>query len=202
VAEEALGADYAGALTHDGWKTYEQFESAVHGQCNAHLLRRCNHLLEIATRGAVIFPRQVKTLLLKGLALRDAREAKKITLEACAKKARKLSRTLEALCRPKTHPGNEQFAKFLYQRADEVFNYLRDPRLDATNWRAEQAIRPAVVNRKVWGGNRTELGAEAQGRLTSVLRTCWQRGLHAFDFLSQTLRAPPGHGPKLLLATY
>jgi len=22
-------------------------------------------------------------------------------------------------------------------------------------WRAEQAIRPAVVNRKVWGGNRT-----------------------------------------------
>jgi transposase len=200
VTEEALGADYAGALTHDGWKPYEQFESAVHGQCNAHLLRRCNHLLETAERGAVIFPRQVKTLLLEGLALRDEREAQEITLEACAKKARNLSRTLEALCGPKTHPGNEQFAKFLYQRADEVFNYLRDPRLDATNWRAEQAVRPAVVNRKVWGGNRTTAGAEAQGCLTSVFRTCWQRGLHALDFLSKTLRAQPDHVPKLLLA--
>jgi transposase len=201
VAEEALGADYAGALTHDGWKPYEHFEFAVHGQCNAHLLRRCKHLLETATCGAVIFPRQVKTLLLKGLALRDERDAQTITLKSCAKKARKLSRTLESLCGPKTHPGNEQFAKFLYQRADEVFNYLHDPRLDATNWRAEQAVRPAVVNRKVWGGNRTEDGAEAQGRLTSVFRTCWQRGLHALDFLSKTLRAQPGHVPKLLLAT-
>ena len=199
VAEEALGENYCGALTHDGWKTYEQFEAAVHGQCNAHLLRRCNHLLETATRGAVIFPRQVKALLLKGLALRDARKVQTITLEACAKKARMMSRTLESLCGPKTHAGNEQFAKFLYRRADEVFNYLRDPRLDATNWRAEQAIRPAVVNRKVWGGNRTAAGAEAQARLVSVLRTSWQRGLHALDFLSKTLRAPPGHVPKLLL---
>jgi transposase len=201
VAEEALSRDYAGALTHDGWKTYEQFESAVHGQCNAHLLRRCNHLLETATRGAVIFPRQVKTLLLKGLALRDKREAQEITLDACAKKARKLSRTMESLCGPKTHLGNEQFAKFLYQRANEVFNHLRDPRLDATNWRAEQAIRPAVVNRKVWGGNRTQAGAEAQGCLTSLLRTAWQRGLQALDFISQTLRALPGQAPKLLFAT-
>ena len=106
---------------------------------------------------------------LEGLALRDEREVQTITLEACAKKARKLSRTLETLCGPKTHPGNEQFAKFLYQRADEVFNYLRDPRLDATNWRAEQAIRPAVVNRKVWGGNRTAAGAEAQAPETGTL---------------------------------
>jgi transposase len=201
VAEEALGTDYAGALTHDGWKPYEQFESALHGQCNAHLLRRCNQLLEIATGGAVIFPRQVKTLLLKGLALRNEREAQELTLKACAKRAHGLSRRLESLCGPKTHPGNERFAKFLYQRANEVFNYLRDSRLDATNWRAEQAVRPAVVNRKVWGGNRTTAGAQAQEGLTSVLRTCWQRGLHALDFLSQTLRAPPGRAPKLLLAS-
>ena len=145
VAAEALGANYAGALTHDGWKTYEQFESAVHGQCNAHLLRRCKRLLETASGGAVIFPRQVKSLLLEGLALRDEREAHTLALRACSKKARGLSRRLESICRPKTHPGNEQFAKFLYQRTNEVFNYLRDPRLDATNWRAEQGVRPAVV---------------------------------------------------------
>jgi hypothetical protein len=30
---------------------------------------------------------------------------------------------------------------------------------DGTNYHAEQAIRPAVVNRKVWGGNRTLAGS-------------------------------------------
>ena len=30
-----------------------------------------------------------------------------------------------------------------------LFRFLTHPGLDATNWRAEQAIRPAVVNRKV-----------------------------------------------------
>src|SRR3990167_8797238 len=29
---------------------------------------------------------------------------------------------------------------------------LRNPGLEATNWRAEQAIGPMVVTRKVWGG--------------------------------------------------
>jgi transposase len=59
-------------------------------------------------------------------------------------------------------------------------------------------MRPAVVNRKVWGGNRTPAGAQAQERLISVLRTCWQQGRSAVDFISQVLRAPSAHTPHLL----
>ena len=66
---------------------------------------------------------------------------------------------------------------------------LTDARVPSSNWEAEQAIRPAVVNRKVWGGNRTEAGAQAQGILTSVLQTCKQQAKQAVDFVSQTLRA-------------
>ena len=51
------------------------------------------------------------------------------------------------------------------------------------------ALRPAVVNRKVWGGNRTTLGAQAQGVLMSVLETCQRQARAALDFVSQTLRA-------------
>ena len=67
--------------------------------------------------------------------------------------------------------------------------------------RAEQAIRPAVVNRKVWGGSRTQAGAEAQGILMSVLRTAAQRGKNALDFLAETLRAPPQLAPRLIATT-
>jgi transposase len=62
--------------------------------------------------------------------------------------------------------------------------------VDATNWRAEQAIRPAVVNRKVWGGNRTWRGAATQSRMMSVLRTATQQGVDAIDYLARFARAP------------
>jgi len=60
--------------------------------------------------------------------------------------------------------------------------------LDATNWRAELAIRFGVILRKVWGGSRTWACARAQAVLMSVWRTCWQQGRSALDFLSQLLR--------------
>lgn len=62
--------------------------------------------------------------------------------------------------------------------------------MDATNWQAEQAIRPAVVNRKVWGGNRTWRGAATQSRMMSVLRTASQQGIDAIDYLTRLARAP------------
>jgi transposase len=198
VAAEALGADYAGALTRDGWAPYDRFVLAQHGQCNAHLLRRCDQLLQTATRGAVNFPRQVKALLREALAVRDARDTGQLSLRQSCARATRFSDRLAALCGPKTHAGNERLASFLDFHIGEVFNYLRCPALDATNWRAEQAIRPAVVNRKVWGGNRTPAGAQAQGVLASVLRTAAQRGLQALDFLSATLRAPAGRAPRLI----
>src|SRR5262249_60139271 len=57
VAAGVLGWDYAGALIHDGSAAYHRFPAAVHQQCLAHPLRRCRELLEVATRGAVRFPR-------------------------------------------------------------------------------------------------------------------------------------------------
>ena len=58
-----------------------------------------------------------------------------------------------------------------------------------TNWQAEQAIRPAVVNRKVWGGNRTEAGAKAQSVLMSVIETCRRGARSVMDHIAGTLRA-------------
>jgi hypothetical protein len=74
---------------------------------------------------------------------------------------------------------------------DQFKDALRQPGLDATNWRAELAIRFGVILRKVWGGSRTWTGARAQSVLMSVWRTCWQQGRSALDFLSQLLRGTP-----------
>jgi transposase len=71
-----------------------------------------------------------------------------------------------------------------------LFTYLTRPGVDATNWRAEQAVRPAVVDRKVWGGNRTRRGAGTQGRIMSALRTADQQEVDPIEFLVRLARAP------------
>ena len=79
----------------------------------------------------------------------------------------------------------------MWAHRGDLFTFLRQPGLDAANWRAELAIRFGVILRKVWGGNRTWAGARAQSVLMSVWRTCWQQGRSALDFLSQLLRGTP-----------
>ncbi|HEY7154961.1 MAG TPA: hypothetical protein VH575_13450 [Gemmataceae bacterium] len=77
----------------------------------------------------------------------------------------------------------------MWKHRDQLLTFLPVPGLDATNWRAELAIRFGVILRKVWGGNRTWVGARAQAVLRSVWRTCWQQGSSAVDLLSQFLRS-------------
>jgi transposase len=99
-------------------------------------------------------------------------------------------------------PEYATLARYLWDHFEQWFGFVSDPRVEPTNWKAEQGIRPAVVNRKVWGGNRTATEAKAQGVLMSVLETCRRQGHAVVDFISQTQRAV-GNGlvprPVLLL---
>jgi transposase len=62
--------------------------------------------------------------------------------------------------------------------------------VEATNWKGEQAIRPAVVNRKSWGGNFTWAGADTQEVLSSVLATARAQGKDPISVLVPLLRSP------------
>ena len=199
VPRDVLGADYGGRMIHDGWSPYDSFEQATHQQCLAHLLRRAGLLLEQATRGAVRFPRKVKTLLLDSLRLRDRREAGRISEHGLACARGRLSKRLDRLLTWRlSHRGNRTFRNPLARHADAVLTFLYEPGIEATNWPAEQAIRPAVVNRKVFGGNRTPAGARAQEILGSILATCDQQAQDALAFLSTLIRAPADQRPDHL----
>src|SRR5207247_2182667 len=164
-----------------------------------HLLRRCHERRQTATRGAVCFPRKVKALLQESLQARDLRDARRLTVAAANARADELQQRMTTLLRPiKSNAANERFARHLWTHRDELFTFLRHRGLDATNWRAEQAIRPAVVNRKVWGGNRTEAGATAQSILMTVWFSAAKRGHDAMAFVSNLLCAPPDHRPLLI----
>ena len=79
-----------------------------------------------------------------------------------------------------------------------MFLFLRDPSIEATNSRAERAIRPAVVMRKVCGDNRTRKGADTQQVLASVVRTARQRQLDLQDLTMTMLCSPKPVAPEAL----
>ena len=195
-----IGWDYAGDLIHDGWSPYDRFHKAGHQQCLRHIRQRCRELVEAATAGGALrFPRQIHDLLGRALEVRDRWRDGELSNHGRLVLRGRLREELRRLVAPiKTYPANETLAAFLERHGDDLFTFLERPQIDATNWRAEQAIRPAVVNRKVWGGNRTAAGAHDQSVLMSVLRTCQQQARDTLDFLSRTLCAPlPALAPTL-----
>ena len=190
------GANFDGFLVRDGWAVYRRFTQAVHQTCLAHLLRRCREMLEVATPAEAKFPLAMKEILQDSLKLRDRRDLNQIGEHELAIACEQLEDRLDsALERNYRSAANRRLSNHLLRERDAIFPFLYCPGLDATNYRAEQAIRPMVVTRKVWGGNRTENGAHTQSILVSILQTCRQQLRPATEFLEQLLLLPK---PKAL----
>lgn len=190
-AATVLGVDFAGFLVHDGWRSYDHFDQAQHQTCLAHLLRRCRDLIELGSSSAARFPKTIQNLLQQALDLRDRWQQDQIRPQGLAVARGRLEARMDRLLEPyRTCPANERFAEHLYRNRDLLFTFLYCLGLEATNWRAEQALRPAVVARKVWGGNRTPAGAHTQEVLLSVLRTCHQQNRSWLTLLTDILCSP------------
>jgi len=185
-----LGPLFAGVLVRDGWAPYRQFTEAAHQTCVGHLQRRARELRTDHPRACL--PEQVQEVLHDALLVRDRHTAGRISAHGAAvARGRLITRLSALLDHPTAVPAIRRFLKHLNREWTALFSFLFDSTIDATNWRAEHAIRWAVITRKVCGGgNRTPRGAITQYVLASVLRTARQRGLDRHAVLTPLLRAP------------
>ncbi len=190
---EVISPEFSGVMVRDGWAPYRSFGKATHQSCLAHLLRRCDELITDLPRWARSTPRRVRAILLEALEARELTEdERRVVVADLAERVEMLASDAHP------HDENRKLVKHLYAERNALFTFLTNDGVDATNWRAEQAIRPAVVNRKVWGGNRTWRGAVTQGRMMSLIRTAGQQNLDVIEFLARLARAPtPADAPPL-----
>lgn len=187
-AASVLGRDFAGILVRDGWAPYRRFTQAAHQTCLAHLLRRCRELRRDHPQSPIVA--EVQRVLKSALALRDRWHRGTVSDHGLAvARGRLITRLGAALDRPVRARAVARFTRHLDREFQAIWSFLFRPGLDATNWRAEHALRPAVVTRKVCGGNRSWRGAESQQILASVIRTTRQRGLPPHRVLAPLLRA-------------
>lgn len=195
-AAAVLGKDFAGFLVRDGWSIYRQFLKALHQSCLAHLLRRCREMILVARNAEAELPRTVQAILQQALQLRARREQGQISAAGLAvTRGRMEARLDRSLQRRYRSLRNRRLANHLLREREALFTFLSCPGLEATNWRAEQAIRPMVVTRKVWGGNRTTQGAHTQSVLVSLLQTCHQQFRSVSPLLQKLICSPQ---PRIL----
>jgi transposase len=186
--EQVIGLDYSGTLIHDGASSYDRFLQALHQQCVAHALRRAHSLEESLTGRDKLFPRQVINLMQGALDIRDAyhqgeldRADLQVAFEMHCDHLYRLT------ARPRSNPLNDTFARHLHHHGPEWFLFLLEPGQPATNYLAEVALRMPISNRKVFGGNRTAAGCQAQVITASTIRTCRQQKRSAFAFLRDAM---------------
>lgn len=199
-AAAVLGAGYAGVIERDGWAPYRKFLEASHQTCTAHLLRRCNGMIEDADSDDAAVPQALKDILKDSLALRAARDAGEADAQAVTEGVTVLRRRVDDLLGSEvTHDANARLLKHLGNESEHLFTFLGRTDVEATNWKGEQAIRPAVVNRKSWGGNFSWAGADTQEVLSSVLTTARMQGKDPISTLVPLLTSPSPRLADLVL---
>jgi transposase len=198
-ASVILGENYDGVLERDGWAPYRRFEQASHQSCYAHLLRRTSEMISDSIAGQARVPHQLRRILKDGLALRDARDQGDLTQVELDDGVKLLDKRIEALlaCQP-TYPPNLRLLRHLRNERGNLTTFLTTPGVQATNWRAEQALRPAIVNRKNWGGNRTWAGARTQQVTMSVIRSARQQHVDPIKLMLEARLAPTPTASDLL----
>jgi len=198
VVVEILGRQFAGVLVSDCFTAYDAqaLSEWLKQKCFAHLLHELAQLEREKSRAAVRLPRALLSVLREALQLKaDQPQLEETELR---ERCQALEARLDALISPRRHfsdPDNARMAKRLRKQRAHLFTFLTMDEVEATNNRAERALRPAVIVRKTGGCNRTERGAKTHAVLASLLVTAKQQG---GDPLEALIRVLTGQG-KLFL---
>lgn len=172
---ERIPADYAGVMITDRGTSYDAAElSEVRKpKCLSHVLRSLSTVLEAKARGARRFAKRLKELLKQALALWHERRAGPGPDFAARLGRLKWSITDHLRDRTLSDRDNQRLLNELGRCHDagSLVRFLDDPTIEPTNNRAERALRPAVIARKVSQCTKTPGGTRAFEAWTSVVRT-------------------------------
>jgi transposase len=187
VVKETLGENFAGVLVSDCLGSYDPIVCRKH-KCFAHHLRAIESGQTLnGTESPYL--NQWKRLFQTTALIWKVRD--QIPIEQWAASRESLEREKDQLLEQAVSlPGDVRIRNRLIKHREHLLRCLWEPAAEPTNNRAERALRPAVITRKISCGNKTEAGKEAWQTLTSLITTCRQRGQDFVSFL--TVRLPLG----------
>lgn len=195
-----------GLLVHDGWKSYEKIEGAVHVLCNAHHLRELaffNQKSENKQKPENNWAGRLARLLVMAwhevkAARAAGRQLPPETVRAYRKRAAETLKAGRAAHPPPTRkPGQRgrtpkskelNFIERFEKNADAIWRFLTDPNAPFDNNAAERSIRMLKVGMKMRGCFRTVDGAKAHLALRSSMLTANNQGYDTPKVLNDLYR--------------
>ncbi len=180
-----LGEFYHGILISDFYSAYLSLIKAFAKQkCCVHLLRDIRKLLKCKLPlDAEVFLRAVKKLFKDAIFLYNQHSALtpdeyRSGRKAIIKRFRKLYRNA-----PLSHHESDNIRKRLIKFKNELLVFLKYTVVNPTNNMAEQAIRNAVIFRKITFGNMTAQGKINVALAMTIIRTALRRALDPIEIL-------------------
>jgi hypothetical protein len=177
---ELIPSDYPGTMGCDRGKSYDAKELQLVKQqkCLSHIQRSLSEVLASKKGEAREFTCHLKELLSESLELWHAYHAGTAP-DFLAERERLVAAVTEHLAdRPLPDWDNQRLLNQLgrHHDAGNLLRFLFDPTVEPTNNRAERALRPAVIARKVSHCSKNERGARAFEAFVSVIQTLKKRG--------------------------
>ena len=200
---EVIGDDFAGVLECDRGKSYdaEELDAVRQQKCLSHLIRNTQEVEPRQPGRARQFPRQLRELLRQGLLL--ARRRPELEVLQFQQQVADLDQALDDLLRDRIlrNRDNQRLLDGIGAQQDRhnLLRFLSDPRVEPTNNRAERALRPAVIRRKVSHCSKTEPGARAFEAFLSVIQTAKHRSPARLSQVLLDLFTAPGPAPPSLI---
>ena len=170
VVLQQLGEDYAGTVISDFYTAYNPLPYRQQ-KCLVHLLRELSKCAPGNTEEYAAFRKKLTRLLRDSLRLKQ--RVFDLPQDVFDRQLKRIHQRLAKLAGATYETDDcQRLAKRLTRHAHQLFTFLEQMDVESDNNRAERAIRPAVVTRKISGGNRSLKGTEALGIITSVIQTC------------------------------
>jgi transposase IS66 family protein/transposase IS66-like protein len=189
VILRVLGATFAGTLVSDFYAAYNGL-GCPKQRCLVHLLRELAKLREqLPWQSVRAFIQPLIDLFQDALALGKGREQLSPSAFAQAHQAI-LDRfdDLMANCQS-NHPECLRIWRRLFKHYEELFTFLRDPRVPADNNGSERDIRSLAAARNDGGTHRADWSAAAFGRLKSIIVTGMKNGVRFAQYGIEVVRA-------------
>ena len=177
---EVVPSDYGGVMVTDRGRSYDaQALSGVKQQkCLAHVLRSISEVVQTKRGRGRSFGNRLSRLLREAMELRQAYHRGEAADFAAEAERLRREATYHLRDRPMSDADNWRLQNELGWRHDRgnLLRFLDDPSIEPTNNRAERALRPAVIARKVSHCSKNAGGADAFSAFTSVIRTLARNG--------------------------
>lgn len=185
VPKSILGDDYQGVMHVDFYAAYNFLPKTQ--RCLIHFQRSIKEELEVApeNKNLIRFKESIADIINKGKAIQQLPASQEKT-----EKQKNLENKLMSLTTLKTSNDKvKAFIKRIIRYKDDLLRFLNNKEMEFHNNRAERAIRPSVIFRKISFGNRTPKGAKNHAILISVLETLRLKNIRTFHFINSVCSA-------------